>query len=211
AMGRLVSVPSRGRPLLNDVYLRRGRWLAPGRPDEVVVSDSFAGRNGLEPGDTLTAVLNGTRRRLRIVGIGLSPEYIYSIRQGDLMPDPKRFGILWMDRRALAAAFDLEGSFNDVSLKLIPGAQEEDVMAALDHLLKPYGGLGSVPRSLQISHWYLSNELRQLQSMGNSLPLLFLFVAAFLLNVVLARIVTVQREQIAALKANGYANRTLGI
>lgn len=211
AMGRLVSVPSQGRPLLNDVYLRRGRWLAPDRPDEVVVSDSFAARNGLEPGDTLTAVLNGTRRKLRIVGIGLSPEYIYSIRHGDLMPDPKRFGILWMDRKALAAAFDLEGSFNDVSLKLVPGAQVEDVMAALDHLLKPYGGLGSVPRSLQISHWYLSNELRQLQSMGSSLPLLFLFVAAFLLNVVLARIVTVQREQIAALKANGYANRTLGI
>lgn len=210
AMGRLVSVPPRGRPLLNDVYLRSGRWLAPDRPDEVVVSDSFAARNHLEPGDTLTAVLNGTRRKLRIVGIGLSPEYIYSIRQGDLMPDPKRFGILWMDRKALAAAFDLEGSFNDVSLKLVPGAQEEDVMAALDHLLEPYGGLGAVPRSLQISHWYLSNELRQLQSMGSSLPLLFLLVAAFLLNVVLARIVTVQREQIAALKANGYANRTLG-
>jgi putative ABC transport system permease protein len=210
AMGRLVSVPSNGRPLLNDVYLRRGRWLAPDRPDEVVVSDSFAVRNHLEPGDTLTAVLNGTRRKLRIVGIGLSPEYIYSIRQGDLMPDPKRFGILWMDRKALAAAFDLEGSFNDVSLKLVPGAQAEDVMAGLDHLLEPYGGLGAVPRSLQISHWYLSNELRQLQNMGSSLPLLFLLVAAFLLNVVLARIVTVQREQIAALKANGYANRTLG-
>lgn len=211
AMGRLVSVPSNGRPLLNDVYLRRGRWLAPDRPDEVIVSDSFAVRNSLEPGDTLTAVLNGTRRKLRIVGIGLSPEYIYSIRQGDLMPDPKRFGILWMDRKALAAAFDLEGSFNDVSLKLVPGAQEEDVMAGLDHLLEPYGGLGAVPRSLQISHWYLSNELRQLQNMGSSLPLLFLLVAAFLLNVVLARIVTVQREQIAALKANGYANRTLGL
>ncbi|HEX3126391.1 MAG TPA: ABC transporter permease [Thermoanaerobaculia bacterium] len=210
AMGRLVSVPSHGRPLLNDVYLRQGRWLAPDRPDEVVVSDSFAVRNHLEPGDTLNAVLNGTRRKLRIVGIGLSPEYIYSIRQGDLMPDPKRFGILWMDRKALAAAFDLEGSFNDVSLKLVPGAQEEDVMAGLDHLLEPYGGLGAVPRSLQISHWYLSNELRQLQNMGSSLPLLFLLVAAFLLNVVLARIVTVQREQIAALKANGYANRTLG-
>jgi putative ABC transport system permease protein len=211
AMARLVSVPSRGRPLLNDVYLRRGRWVSPERPDEVVVSDSFAVRNGLEPGDTLTAVLNGTRRKLRIVGIGLSPEHVYSIRQGDLMPDPKRFGILWMDRKALAAAFDLEGSFNDVSLKLVPGAHEEDVMAGLDHLLEPYGGLGAVPRSLQVSHWYLSNELRSLQNMGNTLPLLFLFVAAFLLNVVLARIVTVQREQIAALKANGYANRTLGL
>lgn len=210
AMGRLVSVPASGRPLLNDVFLRSGRWVAPNRPDEVVVSESFALRHELKPGDSLTAVLNGTRRRLRIVGVGLSPEYIYSIRPGDLMPDPKRYGILWMDRKALAAAFDLEGSFNDVTLRLVPGASEEDVIAELDTRLEPYGGTGAVPRSLQTSHWYLSNELEQLRNMGSSLPMLFLLVAAFLLNVVLARIVTVQREQIAALKANGYSNRSLG-
>lgn len=210
ALGRLVSVPAEGRPLLNDVFLRKGRWIAPNRPDEVIVSESFTQRHGLEPGDTLTAVLNGTRRQLRIVGIGLAPEYIYSIRAGDLMPDPKRFGILWMERKALAAAFDLEGSFNDVSLRLVPGAREEDVIADLDRVLEPYGGTGAIPRSLQTSHWYLSNEMEQLRNMGNTLPLLFLMVAAFLLNVVLARIVTVQREQIAALKANGYSNRDLG-
>ena len=211
AMGRLVSIPADGRPLLNDVFLRKGRWIAPNRPDEVIVSESFTQRHGLEPGDSLTSVLNGTRRQLRIVGIGLAPEYIYSIRPGDLMPDPKRYGILWMERKALAAAFDLEGSFNDVSLRLVPGAMEEDVLAELDRYLEPYGGTGAVPRALQTSHWYLSNELEQLRNMGNTLPLLFLAVAAFLLNVVLARIVTVQREQIAALKANGYSNRDLGL
>ena len=210
AMGRLVSVPADGRPLLNDVFLRKGRWIAPNRTDEVIVSESFTQRHGLEPGDFLTAVLNGTRRQLRIVGIGLSPEYIYSIRPGDLMPDPKRYGILWMERKALAAAFDLEGSFNDVTLRLVPGAKEEDVLAELDRQLEPYGGTGAISRALQTSHWYLSNELEQLRNMGNTLPLLFLAVAAFLLNVVLARIVTVQREQIAALKANGYSNRDLG-
>ena len=104
AMGRLISVPAEGRPRLNDVFLRRGRWIAPGRPDEVVASESFALAHGLQPGESLIAVLNGTRRRLRVVGIGLTPEYIYSIRPGDLMPDPKRFGILWMERKALAAA-----------------------------------------------------------------------------------------------------------
>lgn len=211
AMGRLVSVPADGRPLLNDVFLRKGRWIAPNRADEVIVSESFTQRHGLEPGDTLTAVLNGTRRQLRIVGIGLAPEYIYSIRPGDLMPDPKRFGIVWMERKALAAAFDLEGSFNDVTLRLVPGARPEDAIAELDRRLEPYGGTGAIPRSLQPSHWYLSNELEQLRNMGNTLPLLFLAVAAFLLNVVLARIVTVQREQIAALKANGYSNRDLGL
>ena len=211
AMGRLISVPASERPRLNDVFLRRGRWIAPGRPDEVVASESFALAHGLEPGESLTAVLNGTRRRLRVVGVGLTPEYIYAIRPGDLMPDPKRFGILWMERKALAAAFDLEGSFNDVALTLVPGASEKDVIARLDHLLEPYGGQGALPRSLQISHWFLSNEMEQLRNMGNTLPLLFLLIAAFLLNVVLARIVAVQREQIAALKANGYSNRTLGL
>ncbi|HEX5718918.1 MAG TPA: ABC transporter permease, partial [Thermoanaerobaculia bacterium] len=211
AMGRLISVPASERPRLNDVFLRRGRWIAPGRPDEVVASESFALAHGLEPGESLTAVLNGTRRRLRVVGVGLTPEYIYAIRPGDLMPDPKRFGILWMERKALAAAFDLEGSFNDVALTLVPGASEKDVIARLDHLLEPYGGLGALPRSLQISHWFLSNEMEQLRNMGNTLPLLFLLIAAFLLNVVMARIVAVQREQIAALKANGYSNRTLGL
>lgn len=210
AVGRLVSIPADGRPALNDLYLRQGRWIAPGRPDEVLVSEAFAGKHGLRPGDSLTAVLNGTRRRLQIVGIALSPEYVYSIRPGDLMPDPRRFGVLWMEGKALSAAFDLEGSFNDIVLRLVPGASEKEVMVRLDRLLAPYGGLGAVPRSLQTSHWYLQNELDQLVNVGNFLPMIFLAVAAFLLNVVLIRIVSVQREQIAALKALGYSNAALG-
>ena len=210
AMGRLVSIPAEGRPGLNDLFLRRGRWIAPGRPDEVLVSEAFADKNGFGPGDSLTAVLNGTRRQLRIVGIALSPEYVYSIRSGDLMPDPRRFGVLWMEGKALSAVFDLEGSFNDVVLRLVPGASEKEVMVRLDRVLAPYGGLGAVPRSLQTSHWYLQNELDQLMNVGNFLPMIFLAVAAFLLNVVLIRIVSVQREQIAALKALGYSNAALG-
>ena len=209
ALGRLVSIPAQGRPAFNDLFLRTGRWIAPGRPDEILLSEGFALKHALEPGDRLTAVLNGRKRRLHIVGIALSPEFVYSIRPGDMLPDPQRFGVLWMERKALAAAFDLEGSFNDVVLSLRPGASEEEVIARLDRLLAPYGGLGAVPRSLQTSHWYLSNELTQLRNVGNFLPFLFLGVAAFLLNVVLTRIVAVQREQIAALKAVGYGNRDL--
>jgi putative ABC transport system permease protein len=210
ALGRLVSVSADGQPGVNGVFLRSGRWLAPGRPDEVLLSEAFALRHGYEPGDRLTAVINGRRRSLEIVGIALSPEFVYSIRPGDLMPDPERFGILWMEGRALAAAFDLEGSFNDVALRLAPGASEAEVMARLDRLLAPYGGLGAIPRSQQTSNWYLTNELVQLQNVGSFLPMIFLGVAAFLLNVVLTRIVSVQREQIAALKALGYSNGALG-
>jgi putative ABC transport system permease protein len=209
ASGRLIGIEIPARPMLNDLFLRRGRFPAPGGPDEALVSEAFALARGLGPGDRIGAVINGRRRDLEIVGVALSPEYIYSIRPGELVPDDARFGIFWMQGRGLAAAFDMEGGFNNVSLTLLPGASEPDVIARLDRVLATYGGLGAIPRSLQTSHWYVDNELTQLQTVGFILPIIFLLVAAFLLNVVLTRIVSVQREQIAALKALGYTNGEL--
>ena len=209
ATGRLVSVPDRQRQILNDVALSAGRYIEAGRPDEVIVSEGFAQAHRLRPGSTVRAILNGRRRDLEIVGIGLSPEYIYTIRPGDLMPDDKRFGVFWMERRALAAAFDMEGGFNDVALTLMPGTEPDAVIDDLDDLLRPYGGWGAIPRALQLSHWSVDNELKGLQGAGIVIPMVFLGVAAFLLHVVLRRIVAVQREQIATLKALGYSNRLL--
>ena len=209
ATGRLVSIPDTQRQILNDVALSAGRYIEAGRPDEVIVSEGFAQAHLLRPGSTVRAILNGRRRDLEIVGIGLSPEYIYTIRPGDLMPDDKRFGVFWMERRALAAAFDMEGGFNDVALTLMPGTEPDAVIDALDDLLRPYGGWGAIPRALQLSHWSVDNELKGLQGAGVVIPMVFLGVAAFLLHVVLRRIVAVQREQIATLKALGYSNRLL--
>ena len=209
ATGRLVSIPDTQRQILNDVALSAGRYIEAGRPDEVIVSEGFAQAHLLRPGSTVRAILNGRRRDLEIVGIGLSPEYIYTIRPGDLMPDDKRFGVFWMERRALAAAFDMEGGFNDVALTLMPGTEPDAVIDALDDLLRPYGGWGAIPRALQLSHWSVDNELKGLQGAGIVIPMVFLGVAAFLLHVVLRRIVAVQREQIATLKALGYSNRLL--
>ena len=210
ATGRLISIPARGEPRLNAVFLRRGRYPEAGRPDEVLASESFALAHRLEPGDGLFAIVNGRRRQLRIVGLALSPEYVYTIPPGDLIPDDRRFGIFWMERRALASAFDMEGGFNDVSLALSPGASEDEALAGLDRLLAPYGGLGAIPRALQVSHWTIDNEFKQLQQFGLIVPAIFLGVAAFLLNVALTRALALQRPQIAALKALGYADREIG-
>jgi putative ABC transport system permease protein len=209
-IGRLISMEFPRRHPLNDVFLRAGREPEPGRTDEVLVSEAFAEKRALGPGDTVGAIINGRRRDLRIVGIALSPEYVYSIRPGDMLPDPKRLGIFWMEQRALGAAFDMEGGFNDVAVRLSPGADELAVIGALDALLEPYGSFGATPRRLQTSNWFLTNELNQLQTAGIIIPAIFLGVAAFLLNVSLNRIVAVQREQIAALKAVGYSNGELG-
>ena len=124
ATGRLVSVPAHRRPLVNDLFLRRGRWIERGRPDEVLASEGFVIANKLELGDRVPAVLNGRLRHLTIVGVALSPEFIYSIRPGEMVPDDRRYGVLWMDEQALAAAFDMEGGFNDVVLALAPGASD---------------------------------------------------------------------------------------
>lgn len=209
ATGRLVSVEANRRPRLNDLFLRRGRWVDAARPDEVIASEAFANAHGFAPGDTVRAVINGRARRLTIVGVALSPEYVYSIRPGEIIPDDRRFGVFWMERRALGSAFDMEGGFNDVALELAPGASPEEVIARLDRVLEPYGGLGAIPRALQFSHWTLENELVQLQNFGFIIPLIFMLVAAFILNVAMVRALALQRPQIAALKALGYANKAL--
>jgi putative ABC transport system permease protein len=208
AAGRLISYPAGGRPALCDLFLREGRLPEPGRPEEVVASEGFTRAHGLHPGGSVRAVINGRLRTLAIVGVALSPEFIYPIRPGEILPDEKRFGVFWMDRRALGTAFDLDGAFNDAVLALMRGASEADVLARVDRLFESgYGGRGAVPRALQASHWYLANELMQLRNSGAYVPVIFLGVAAFLLNVVLSRLVLVQRPQVAALKALGYGNR----
>ncbi len=209
ARGRLISIPADGRPKLNDIFLRRGRWPDSSKPDEVLVSEAFVIANAFEPGQEITAVINGKRRVLQIAGIALSPEYVYTLPPGELIPDDHRYGVLWMERRALAGAFNMEGGFNDVAVKLMPGASSAEVIVEADRALAPYGGLGAIPRALQFSHWTLDSELSQLQKFGFIVPALFLGVAAFILNVALTRALALQRAQIASLKALGYTNAAL--
>jgi len=209
ATGRLISIPDRGRPPLNDVFLRRGRWPDAARPDEVLASELFCESHRLSPGDRVGALINGRRRELTIVGVALSPEYVYAIAPGEMFPDTRRFGVFWMNRRSLGAAFDMEGGFNEISLRLSGDASEADVLAGVDRLLEPYGGRGAIPQSLQMSAWTLDNELTQLQTFGLLVPAIFLGVAAFVLHVALTRALGLQRTQIAALKALGYSNATV--
>jgi len=209
ATGRLISLPERGLPPLNDVYIRRGRSVDGGHDDEVIANEAFVDANRLKPGDRVGAIINGRRRWLRIVGVALSPEYVYGIRPGEVFPDKQRFGIFWMNRRALASAFQMEGGFNDIALKLARGASTAEAIIAVDRLLAPYGGRGAIPQDLQPSAWTLENELRQLQVFGFLTPLIFFSVAAFILNVAIGRALALQRPQIAAMKALGYSNREL--
>lgn len=202
----MVSLPESARQELNALHLREGRLPAPGRADEVVVSTPFAQAHVLHPGDRFHAILNGRRQALTLVGTALSPEFIQQLRPGSVFPDSKRYGVMWMGRRALGQAYDLEGAFNDLAMSLRPGADSQEVIDRIDELIKPYGGLGAYARKDQRSHRFLSQELGQLGTLASLFPVMFMGIAAFLLNVVIGRLVAMQREQIATLKAFGYSN-----
>jgi putative ABC transport system permease protein len=204
---RLVSVPPSGQPRLNALSLRAGRWPDPAQRAEVLASEAFTQANGLRPGDAVEAVLNGRAETLRIVGIALSPEFIYEIpATGAVLPDSRRFGVLWAPYGLLADAFDLRGSFNDLVVAYAPGADERDILPALDRLLVPYGSLGAVGREDQVSHRFVSDEIEQNRKSARIVPVIFLGVAAYLLALTLGRLVAMQRDQLGALKAFGYTN-----
>ena len=212
ATGHIVSLPEDGGPQkLNRVFLRSGRFPRPDERREVVLGESFANANALQTGDSLVAVINGRRETLRICGIGLSPEFVFEARAGQTLPDHRRFSVIWMNYRALAVAYNLDGAFNDVCIDLAPGAAAEPVIEEMDRLLAPYGAGGAFTRKEQASAQRLDDELRVLSSLSVAYPLVFLSVAAFMVNAVLARIVRLQREQIAQMKALGYSSRQVGI
>ena len=209
--GKIISIPDDGKPFLNDLYLRKGRLPDPSRDDEVVINETFAQAHGLNPSDQFAAVINGKWKRLTITGIALSPEYILLMKAGAMSPDFKRYGALWMTRKAISKAYDMDGAFNDVVLTLYPGANLSDVIRDLDNILGRYGGFGAYGRKDQISHRLLNEEFRQLKTSSRIFPTIFIFVAAFLLNVVMSRTINTQREQIATLKAAGYSNVDIGV
>jgi putative ABC transport system permease protein len=205
-VGRIIGLPASAQPAINRLYLRRGRMPDPASLDEAVVNEAFALANRLAPGDSVAAVMNGRRQTLRIVGIVLSAEYIFAARGAEPIPDDRRFGVFWAAERLVAPALDMDGAFNDAVLRLAPGAHAEQVIDDVDRALEPYGGLGAYGRDLHMSARMLDDEMRQQKVLATTIPAIFLFVAAFLINVVLGRLVGVQREQIAALKALGYGN-----
>lgn len=207
---RLVSIPESDAATLNDLTLRSGRYIEEGHRDEILISEPFAQANSLAPGDHVSAVINGRSRQLTIVGVGLSPEYVMEIRPGDPFPDARRFGIAWMGREALGSAFDLRGGFNDLALTIAEGANVQDVIADLDTILDRWGGRGAYDREEQISHRFLSDEINANRVSSTIIPSIFLAVAAFLVHLVLSRLVRTQREQIAVLKAFGYRNTSIG-
>ena len=206
AVGHILSYPEVYNPVLNVPLLVQGRAPNPMVTGEVVVNAPFATAHGFQPGDSFTANLKGQKRLLTIVGTALSPEFVYTIGPGAMMPDNESFGIIWMSEREAGAAFDMTGAFNDVSVALAAGVPTEPVIDALDDLLEPFGSLGAYDRDTHPSDAFVDAEINQLKGMAAILPPIFFGISGFLVSMVMSRIVTLERSEIGLLKAIGYSN-----
>ena len=205
-----VSLPDLRAPHLNDVFLTDGRMIVSGHTEEILLLQSFANAHALRPGDRISATMNGARRSFRIVGLAQSPEFLYTTAPGELIPDDARFGVIWMSRSALAAAYDMQGAFNEALLSLSRGANEAAVLDAVDRILDPYGGTGAYPLADQFSNRFVTEEIGGLEAAAVGVPPIFLAVAAFLLYIVINRMVQSEREEIGLMKAFGYTNAEVG-
>ncbi|MCR9255245.1 MAG: FtsX-like permease family protein [Alphaproteobacteria bacterium] len=210
ATGVFLSLPVTGRPRLNDFYLLSGRLPDPDSRHEVLANETFAKEHGFQAGATFAAILNGKKRDLVITGVMMLPEYIYALGPGDLVPDGRRFGVFAMPYKALAGAFDLDGAFNDVAVDVLRGTTEAAVIDAVDEILAPYGGVGAYDREDHQSNAFIDAELVQLRSMSFVIPPIFLAIAAFLVNITIARLIALEREQIGLMKAIGYSTWAVG-
>ncbi len=213
-VGRLIGLHPKGNGVieqrLNHVSVRSGRMIAPHHSGtlEALVSEGFAIGRNLKLGARVHALINGKRESLVIVGIATSPEYVFAGLGGS--PDLRGFGIFWIDHEALAAAYNERAAFNRVAVRMAPQSSQGQLIDALNRTLEPYGGIDAHGRDRQMSNLMLNSEIREQRILGTVLPSIFLAVAGFLLNVVLSRQISTQREQIAALKALGYDNLIIG-
>ncbi|HMV45042.1 MAG TPA: FtsX-like permease family protein [Leptospiraceae bacterium] len=202
---KFVSLPN----YINRLHVLKGNF--PETDEEALVSIGFAEANLIGPGDSVSAILDGKKVKIRITGIALSPEFIYAMRGANPLPDDRHFGIFWMKRSALESYFGMQETFNDLVFLFAPDIIQSNTIHQIDEILAPFGASGAYSRDKLPSHMFLKDEFRQLKATAWSMPIIFLGVAAFLLHVVASRLVQRQREQIATLKALGYGRFAIGL
>ena len=207
---RIISLPENGEPQLNEIYLTDGRRLDEANPDEIILLKSFADARGLLPGDALTLTIRGGQREFQIVGLARSPEFLYVTAPGEIAPDDARYAVIWMGQATAAAAFDMSGAFNEALVSLTRDAREPAVIESIDQLVRPYGGLGAYGLEDHFSDRYVSEEISGLRGTSAVVPPVFLAVAAFLLYIVISRMVQAERSQIGLIKAFGYTDLEVG-
>ena len=204
---RFITLPDVRENVVNDIVIKSGRYFSRDEINQCLVEEEFFKAHQLELGDIIQPVINGNEVKIKVIGTVKSPEFVYTLKDGsELMPDSKKFGILYIKNSFGQEIFGLKGSINSASLLLRSGTDPETAKTEIERYLKSYGITGIIDREEQISHRMLTAEMDGLKSMGSAFPMVFFMVAAVIIYIMMGRMVENQRVQIGILKAQGFTN-----
>ncbi len=210
AMVRLISLPDKKMNVVNDIQLKSGSYFSADAGNQCIVSEDFFKAHHLTMGQTIEPIVNGDRVKLKVVGTAKSPEYTYEIREAsELIPDPERFGVVYVKKSYLQSVLDFKGSINDVSVLLDQQSNIKKVKEQMEKVLKQYGLTGIVEKKNQISYSMFSTDVSSLESMAAIFPMLFFIASAVIIYITMTRMIENQRTLMGVFKALGYSNRDI--
>ena len=207
AMVRLISLPDEKEDIVNDIQLRSGSYFSSDAGNQCIVSENFFKAHGLTMGQTIEPIVNGDRVKLKVVGTAKSPEYTYEVREAsELIPDPERFGVVYVKKSYLQSILDFKGSINDISVLLTQQADIKKVKSEMERILNQYGLAGIVEKKDQLSYNMLNTDISSFKSVAAIFPMLFFIASAVIIYITMTRMIENQRMLMGVLKALGYGN-----
>lgn len=209
-LAQALSLPNQGKAQINDVFLSAGRMIAPDVANEILLLNSFADAHNIKVGEAITAIIGGQKQQFNVVGVAQAPEFLFAAMPGELLPDDTRFAVIWMQQRYLEDITGLAGKFNEAIFLLDDDADTTNILTKIDDILDPHGGYGAYGVEDLVSNRFISEEIKGAKASAQALPPLFLGIAAFLIFIVISRIIQAERQQIGLLKAFGYSSAEIG-
>ncbi|MDR3598360.1 FtsX-like permease family protein [Clostridium sp.] len=204
---RFITLPDIKNNVVNDINIESGRYFSGEDSNQCLLDEDFFKANDLKLGEYIYPIINGNQVKLKVIGVVKSPEFIYTLKDSsELVPDNKRFGIIYIKQSFGEAIFDFKGSVNNISIKVTGGSDVDAVKDDAKRLLKNYGVTSSLDRKQQTSTMMVDEEIKKLQSMGGSFPVIFFMVASVIIYIMMGRMVENQRIQIGVMKALGFTN-----
>lgn len=122
AVVRLITLPDEKRDIVNDIMITSGRYFSNADSNQCLVEEGFFKAHSLKTGDYISPIINGTEVKLKVIGSVKSPEYVYTLKDGsELMPDNRKFGIVFVKKSFGQAILGFYGSINNLSMLINEG------------------------------------------------------------------------------------------
>ena len=194
-----------GKQNISKFHLFKGRDFDENDKEGIWIDKRFADGRNLDVGDKITLKFDGKTVSKTIRGIMYSPEYVYYIQEGSLLPDFSQVGFAYIPSKG--ADFDIE--YNTIVLDAYEDLKENDFKDDLEETLGQKAFVQYVDRDNNIGVKALQEEIDQHTMFSVIFPTIFVLVSLLTLVTTMSRVISAQRMQIGTFKAMGYSNNSI--